>query len=173
MAAAALGGHDGAVPGAHAHADAEIDRLEVQASQRLDETKAGLLIIGEDMAWDGAAAHRGQPNRLGLGDQVADRQDQTVPADQYTAAGALGAERPGAEGVLRHRCPQAEDRTQGFQSTVRDIFDDPLVAVGLHHNPQTVPRGCLLVKTPRHGAGSGRTVIAAGRSLTSRTPPAI
>jgi hypothetical protein len=64
--------------------------------------------MGEDMPWDGAAARRGEPDRLGFGDEVADRQNQPVLADQNTAAGALPAERAGGESVLRDRRPQAE-----------------------------------------------------------------
>src|SRR6516164_4472777 len=107
VTATALGGHDRAIAGADAYSDPEIDRRNVQFAQGLDETEAGLLVVGEDMTRYGTATGGGEPDRLGLGDEIADGQDEAVLADQYTAAGAFGAERPGREGVLRNRRPQA------------------------------------------------------------------
>src|ERR1700740_1230095 len=64
------------------------------------------------MAGYGTAALRGEPNRLGLGDEIANRQNETISADQDTAAGTFDAQRPGGESVLRNLCPQADDRAQ-------------------------------------------------------------
>ena len=44
-----------------------------------------------------------EPDGFGLGDEIADGQDQPVCADHDAVAGAFGAERPGGEGVLGHR----------------------------------------------------------------------
>ncbi len=78
MAPAALGGHDGMVAGADAHTDTEFERRDIQSAERLDEPEAGLLVIGEDVAGHRAAIGRGEPDRLGFGDQIADGQDKTV-----------------------------------------------------------------------------------------------
>ena len=112
MAPASFGGHNGAVASADPHPDAEIDRRRLQPSERLHETKAGFLVIGEDMPLHGAAALRGEPHRLSLGDQIADRQHQAILADQNPAAGAFGAECPGGKGVLRDGRAEAEDGAQ-------------------------------------------------------------
>src|SRR5437763_2427177 len=61
------------------------------------------------MARHGAADTRGQPDRLRLGDQIADRQDQAVFADQDTAAGTLGAQGSGGKGVLRDGGVEPQD----------------------------------------------------------------
>ena len=65
------------------------------------------------MPGNGAAAGRGQPDRLGFGDQIANRQHQPVMPDQHAAAGAFGAKRAGGESILGDPRPQTEHGTQG------------------------------------------------------------
>ena len=61
--------------------------------------------------WPGhdAAVAQGEPDLLGLGDQIADGEHDAVFADQHAVAGALGAERLGGEGVGRHDRADADD----------------------------------------------------------------
>jgi hypothetical protein len=47
------------------------------------------------------AVTRAQPQGLGFGDEIADRQDEPVVADDDTGPGTLGAEDRGGEGVVR------------------------------------------------------------------------
>src|SRR6267142_5186135 len=74
----------------------------VELGQRLHQAEAGLLVVAEHMPRDGAAVTQAEPDRLGLGDEIADGQDQTVLADENPVAGPLGAERLGAEGIARN-----------------------------------------------------------------------
>ena len=83
-----------------------IDRI------RRNERLAGKLnLLGRELetAQHGAPARRGQPHGLGFGHQIADRQHEAVLADQHTTAGALGAECPGRECILRDGRAQSED----------------------------------------------------------------
>ncbi len=147
MFSPAFGSHDGAVAGADPHAGPQFERLHVQSAERLDETEAGFLIIGEDMPGHGAAGRGGEPNGLGLGDQIADRQDETVAADQDAATGTLGAERPGGKSILRNGCPHSEHRTQSavqikaaFAGLGLDLARDLPVYVSRHGgNPSVAP----------------------------------
>jgi hypothetical protein len=109
---AAIGSHYGAVSGADPQANGELYRRNVEASERLDEPEAGFLIVSEDVTGNSAAAWRRQPYRLRLGDQIADRQDEAVFADQYAAAGAFGAERAGRKSVFWNGRTQPENRAQ-------------------------------------------------------------
>ncbi len=72
MAPAAFGGHDRAIARSDAQPDAEIDRRRVQSPQRLNETKAGFLVVGKDVTGNSTALCRSEPDRLGFGNQVAD-----------------------------------------------------------------------------------------------------
>ncbi len=64
--------------------------------------------IAERMARRDAAVMHVDPDRLGLGDQVADREDQAV-AEKHAVAGALVAERLRGEGVGRNDGVQADN----------------------------------------------------------------
>ena len=110
--AAALGGDDRLVAGADPPAAADLDRRHRQAPERLHQPEPGLLVVAEHRRRHRAADAGGQPDRLGLGDQITDGQHQPVAADQDGAAGALGAERPGGERVLRNRRLQPQHRAQ-------------------------------------------------------------
>src|SRR5580704_13841236 len=104
----------------------------------------------------GAAAFRGEPHRLGFGDQIADRQHQSILADQDPAAGAFGAERPGGEGILRHGRAQAED---GAQRTVQIERAIRLLRLDLARY--------LPIYGSRHFGGS---FIAGSRIITTNDP---
>ena len=90
---------------------ADRQRRQVELGQRLHQAEAGLLVDRERMARRDAAVMHVDPDGLGLGDQVADREDQAV-AEQHAVAGALVAERLRGEGVGRDDGMQADDRGQ-------------------------------------------------------------
>ena len=85
---------------------AERQRRQVEPRERLHQAEAGRLVVAEHVAGHDAAVVEVQPDRLGLGDQIADGEHQAVLADQHAVAGALGAERLGGEGIGR------DDRAQ-------------------------------------------------------------
>ncbi len=64
-------------------------------AERLHQAEAGLLVVAEHMTGRDAAVAEGQPDLLGLGDQIADRENDAVVADEDAVAGALGTERLG------------------------------------------------------------------------------
>ncbi|MEY9688028.1 hypothetical protein ABIF13_008802 [Bradyrhizobium elkanii] len=80
---------------------ADPQRLEIEPAERLHQAEAGFEIEAERVALDRAAVAEMQPHRGGFGDQIADRQHQPV-VDQDAIAGALGAERLGAESIRRN-----------------------------------------------------------------------
>ena len=67
-------------------------------------------IVGERVAGHDGAGMRGEPDRFGFGDQVADRQHEAVVVDDDAVAGALGAEDRRGERVVRHFDAQSDDR---------------------------------------------------------------
>ena len=184
MAPPAFGGHDRAITCADAQPDAEIDRWGVQSPQGLDETEAGFLIVGKHMAGNSATLRGSKPDRLRLGNQIADCQNQTIPTDQDPAARAFGAERPGGERVLGDHRPQAQNRAQrtvqieraipGFRLDLpRDFpiygsrhFEDSSVAIVQSISRRRVRPARSLVKTPLSAAGFSSARPVAGRSLT-------
>jgi hypothetical protein len=97
----ALGRHDDAVAGADPRFGAKLRRRHRKSPERLDQTESGLLVIGQHMPRDSPANARCEPDRLGLSDQITDRQDQAVLADQDAAAGPLSTQCPGRKSVLR------------------------------------------------------------------------
>jgi len=81
-----------------------------------------------------------QPHGFRLGDQIADRQNQAVGADEDAVAGALGAENLGGEGVFRYFGAQRENRGQSG-GEVESAFlrfrlvrrrDFPIQIIGFH-----------------------------------------
>src|SRR5437764_9036073 len=97
----ALGRHDDAVASPDPRFGAKLHRRHRKPPERLDQTESGLLVIGQHMPRDSPADARGEPDGLGLGDQIADRQDEAVLADQDAAAGPLGTQGPGGKSVFR------------------------------------------------------------------------
>ena len=79
---AAAAGDDHALADPDPRRAAERQRRQVEPAQRLDQAEAGLLVIGQRMARDGAAVIGVDPDRLGLGDEIADGEDQPVVADR-------------------------------------------------------------------------------------------
>ena len=81
---------------------ADFERRHFELGQRLNQAEAGLLVVAEHMARHRAAVIERDPDRVRFGNQVADGENESVAADEHAVAGALGAERLGSEGVLRH-----------------------------------------------------------------------
>ncbi len=73
-----------------------------QGLQRLHEAEAGGLIEAQHVAGHLPAVAGGQGHLVGFGDQVVDRQDQPILADQDAVADPVGAEHARGEGVGRH-----------------------------------------------------------------------
>ncbi len=83
-----------------------------QGLQRLHQAKAGGLVEAQHMARDLLAFAGGQGDVVGLGDQIADGQDDAVLADQDAVADPLSAQRARGEGVGRHIGVQPHHRRQ-------------------------------------------------------------
>jgi hypothetical protein len=83
-------------------------RIDVHAAERLHQAEAGDRIEAERMAFHDATVAEVQPDRLGLGDEIADGEHQSV-VDHDAVADALGAERLRGECVGRNDGVQADD----------------------------------------------------------------
>ena len=119
---------------------ADLERRHVELGQRLHQTEAGLLVVAEHMAGHRAAVVEREPDRLGLGDQIADGQNEAVAANEDAVAGALGAERLRREGVGRNDRAHADHAGQRALEIVAIVL-----RLGLHrgrHLP--VAHGCHL-----------------------------
>ena len=108
------------------HADRQ-DR-QVKPRQRLHQTEAGLLIIGERMARNRRTAPWAYPDRFGFGDQISDGQHQAAVADQHPVAGTLGPQRLRREGILRNDRAEAYDGVDRGLEIVGVIIGLGLVA---------------------------------------------
>ena len=109
---------------------AELERRAIEVAQRLDEAEAGLRIDGERVSRGDPALSVGEPDVLGLGDQIADRQHKAALADDDAAAGALLAERLGGESVLRNCGLNGNDRFErAVQSWRRGLRSASRIAV--------------------------------------------
>ena len=109
MREAAAAGDDHRVAGRRARRGAELERGHAEPAERLDQAEAARLIVADHVRLRGRAAVGGEPDGLGLGDQIADRQHQPVRADHDAVAGARGAEDRGGERVVRDLRAQAQD----------------------------------------------------------------
>ena len=69
---AAFGGDDGAVASSDPDVLAELHRRHGEAAERLNQPEPALLVISQHMPGHRAADARGKPDRLRLGDQIAD-----------------------------------------------------------------------------------------------------
>ena len=95
--------------------------IEIDAAERLHQAEAGDGIEAQRMAFDHAAVAEMQPDRLGFGDQIADRQHQSV-IDHHAIAGALGPERLRGKGVGR------DDGVQAYDGGKRAIEIETVIA---------------------------------------------
>ena len=108
---AAGGGEQGFGAGLDRPRVTELDRRQGKPAERLHQPKAGFLVHGQGVAGHDAAVRGAEPDRLRLGDQVGHGEHQAA-VDHHAAAGALGAERTGREGVERDARAQADDAAQ-------------------------------------------------------------
>src|SRR6185436_6126962 len=58
-----------------------LQRTHAESAKRLHQSEAAALVVGQRMPLYDGAAIGAEPDRLGFGDQVADRHDQPVLAD--------------------------------------------------------------------------------------------
>jgi hypothetical protein len=80
--------------------------------ERQHEAHAGREVVRERMTLDDAVVVRRDPDRLGFRDEVADRHDEAVVADDHAVAGALGAEHRRGIAVLGNVGREAHDALQ-------------------------------------------------------------
>jgi hypothetical protein len=78
----------------------------------LHETEAGCRVVRQRVARHDAAVVGREPDRLRLGDQIADGEHQPVVANDDRAARSLGAENRRGERVLGDFRAQHDDRAQ-------------------------------------------------------------
>ena len=109
-AAADAADHD-AVADLRGSGRTERQRIDVDAAERLHQAETGFGIEAQRVTFHHAAIAEMQPDRFGLGDQIADGQHQSV-VDQHAVAGALGAEGFGGERIVRDDRMQADHRGQ-------------------------------------------------------------
>src|SRR5207244_4288106 len=81
VAPAAAGGDDRRILDAQAAGVAELERRQSQPAECLDEAESGLLIESDDMTLRRPTIARAEPQRLRLGDEVADGEHEAVLAD--------------------------------------------------------------------------------------------
>jgi hypothetical protein len=96
----------------HVGRGAEHRRLDPKRLDRAHEPEAGLVVVGDRMGLHDASAHRGQRHLVGLRDQIADGEHETLLVDDDAAALPVGAEERSGEGVLRHVRAQRHDRRE-------------------------------------------------------------
>ena len=90
-----------------------------QFLERQHQSETGDRIVGQGVGRHLAAPLRGQPHIAGLGDQIADRERQSVGTDDDSVTDALLAQYAGGGGVLGHHGAQFEQRpTERFRIDV-------------------------------------------------------
>ncbi len=119
--AAALTDDDHAVAGLDARGRPAFERRQAELAERLDQPESGDEIVGERMAGNDRAVVAGEPDGLGLGDEIADREHEAVVADDDAIARPLGAEDRRGEGVLRYLRAQRHHRIEHRVEVERDV----------------------------------------------------
>src|SRR3569832_2238960 len=83
---------------------------QIELPQRLDKTKATLLVVSERVAGDDATILRCEPHLLSLGDEVPDGEDEALLGDHHAAAFAPRAKAGGSKGIVRDVGTDGDDR---------------------------------------------------------------
>ena len=99
--AAAVADDDDFGAGSDGGGRAPLKRSHAERTERQYQAKTGALVVGERVPLHYGAAVRGEPNRLGFGNEVADCQDQAVFPYHHAIAGAFGSQNRGGERVFR------------------------------------------------------------------------
>ena len=127
MLAAAVTGDDDIVADAAGSCSAPWKRRRGQLAERLHQSEAGRLIIGERMTRDRRTLVRVQPDGRRFGDQIADREHESIVANDDTVADPLGTQDPGGKGVLRNLGAQKHHRVERCLQV-----EAQLLGIGLH-----------------------------------------
>ena len=154
----------------------EFERRHVELGERLHQAEAGFLIVAEHVAGHRTPVAQRQPDRVRLGDQIADGQDEAIAANDDAVTGALGAERFRRERVRRHGCAQRHHTGQGLIE-----IEGIILRLRLHggrHLPVAHGRHLTFLRSGRgrrHGAEAkpkGRRPLSIPRLLipSCRTP---
>jgi hypothetical protein len=93
----------------------ELDRWTIERAQRLHQAEAALTVDCERVPRSDAPIRVGEPDALGLHDQIADRQHNTALANDDAAAGPLFTQRLCSESVLGNRGLHSDD---GFERAI-------------------------------------------------------
>ena len=86
----------------HRRRGTAFDHRHIEPAERQDEAEARGEIVGERVALHDRAVASREPDRRGLGDEVADREDEAVVANHDAVARAIGAEYRRGERVVRN-----------------------------------------------------------------------
>ena len=134
---------------------AKLKDRDVDLPKRLDQPEPRLLIVGKRMTGNGAAVVRCHPDRLGFSDEITDRRNQAVIADEHTAAATLGAKQRSSEGVGRDIGSDPDNRVQGTLEIERIIVRirlqvDRNLPVALFHALASFLAECGCVLSPEY-----------------------
>src|SRR6185436_2309052 len=88
---------------------AEIERGKAESAKRLHKAKAALLVISKRMSGDGPPVMGRQPDFIGLGDQIADREYQAAFPNYHPAALPHGPQSCRSESVIRNQGADTHD----------------------------------------------------------------
>jgi hypothetical protein len=81
-----------------------------ELAERQDQAQARGEIVRERMTRNHRAVVGREPDRFGLGNEIPDRQHETVIADDDAVAESLGAENRRSERVVRHLGAKHDDQ---------------------------------------------------------------
>ena len=91
-----------------------------QGFERLHQTETALIIVSEHMGLHDPTLVGGQPDFFGLGNQVADGDDEAIIPNDNALARPLRAERLGGEGIVRGACPKGNHCGQSVLEVIAE-----------------------------------------------------
>ena len=93
-----------------------------KALERLHQGEPRLLIVGDDVGRDGDIRIVDDPHRLGLGDEIADGEDEPGVVDRDSVSRPLGPENGGGHRILGDVRPERHHRAQHPVKVERHLF---------------------------------------------------